>query len=132
MSNELDLYDFPADHVGRKTYVGVRGHSKSVPAYKTYKGTDGRNYLHPEFGGDWSGYGNLGPTIISDKAGYLSPLDGSMVEGRAAHREHMNRHNVYEAGDLKIGELSRNRDNTPLPPVQVSIKQAIEQLRSIR
>ncbi len=130
MSEKLDLYDFPADHIGRKKYVGVRGHTKSVPAYKTYRGTDGYNYLLPEFGGDWSGFSNAAPTIIPDKAGYVSPVDGKFIEGRAQHREHLNRHNMYEAGDLKIGELSRNRNNSPLPPVAHSIKQAIEQLRS--
>lgn len=129
MNETLGLYDFPADHTGRKTYVSVQGHTKSVPKYKTYRGTDGRNYIHPDFGGDWSGYGN-GPTIMRDKEAYLSPLDGKVVEGRTAHREHMNRHGVYEAGDLRIGDLSRNRNNAPLPPVGLSIKQAYEQLRS--
>lgn len=130
MADELDLYSFPADHIGRKKYVGVRGHSKSVPAYKTYRGSDGYNYLLPEFGGDWSGLGSGTFTLIPDKSEYHSPLDGTVVSGRAAHREHMNRHGVYEAGDMRIGDLSRNRDNAPLPPVGQSIKQAIEQLRS--
>ncbi len=129
MSDELDLYDFPADHIGRKKYVSVQGHTKSIPAYKTYRGTDGRNYLLPEYGGDWGGYG-VSTTIIPDKAAYLSPLDGKVVEGRAAHREHMNRHGVYEAGDLKIGDLSRGRNASPMPPIPVSIKKALEQLRS--
>lgn len=129
MDQNLDLYEFPSDHIGRKSYVTVRGHSKMIPKFKTYKGSDGYNYLLPEYGGDWSGYSN-GPTIMRDKAPYLSPLDGTVVEGRAAHREHMNRHNVYEAGDTKIGDMSRGRDNSPLPPVAISIKQAMEQLRS--
>lgn len=125
-----DLYEFPEDHVGRKRYVSVRGHTKSIPAFKTYKGADGYNYLRPEYGGDWSGYGQETTFVMRDKPGYQSPLDGSFVEGRAAHREHMNRHNVYEAGDLKIGDMSKGRNNSPLPPVAVSIKQAFEQLRS--
>lgn len=129
MADELDLYEFPADHIGRKTYVHVQGHSKSIPKYKTYQGSDRRNYLLPEFGGDWSGYSSA-PYIIRDQQAYVSPLDGSVVDGRAAHREHQIRHNVYECGDAKIGDLSRGRDNAPLPPVSVSIKQAIEQLRS--
>lgn len=130
MSEKLDLYDFPPEHVGRKKYVSVRGHSRSIPAYKTYRGNDGYNYLRPEFGGDYSGYSNIAPTVMRDKSGYLSPIDGSFVEGRASHREHLNRHNVYEAGDMKIGDMSRGRDNSPLPSVAVSIKQAMEQLRS--
>lgn len=129
MTEEADLYEFPDEYVGRRTYVSVRGHTRSIPKYKTYKGTDGRNYLLPEYGGDWSGYGN-GPTVMRDKEGYVSPLDNTYVEGRAAHREHMNRHDVYEVGDAKIGDLSRGRNNNPLPPIPVSIKQAIEQIRS--
>lgn len=129
MSEQDNLYEFGDDHVGRKTYVSVRGHSRSIPKYKTYRGTDGRNYLRPEYGGDWSGYGT-GPMIVPDKEGYVSPIDNSYVEGRVAHREHMNRHDVYEAGDLKIGDMSRGRNNAPLPPVGESIKQAIEQIRS--
>lgn len=129
MAKELDLYEFPADHIGWKTYVSVKGHTKSIPAYKTYKGVDGRNYLHPDFGGTWDGQA-IAPTIIPDKAAYVSPLDGKVVEGRAAHREHMNRHGVYEAGDLKIGDLSRNRNNSPMPRVADSIIQTMQQLRS--
>lgn len=130
MTDGVDLYEFPDDYIGRKRYVSVRGHSKSVPAYKTYRGSDGRNYVHPDFGGTWDGMGNQAAYYMPDKLAYFSPMDGSRIESRSAHREHMNRHNVYEAGDLKPGDMSRGRNNSPLPPVQVSIKQAIEQIRS--
>lgn len=108
-----DLYDFPADHVGRKRYVGVRGHAKSVPVFKTYRGADGYNHLLPEYGGTLDGMGNTGPLVLRDKDAYWSPLDGTVVEGRSAHRDHMKRHNVLEAGDYKIGDMSRSRDTTP-------------------
>lgn len=121
---ELDLYEYPADHVGRKTYVTVRGHSKGIPKYKTYVGTDRRNYLLPEFGGDLSGLGNQAAMYIPDKSAYVSPLDRTVVEGRTAHREHMNRHNVLEAGDMKFGEFA-GIERAPMPSIRDSIRQAI-------
>lgn len=130
MADELDLYDFPADHIGRKRYVSVRGHSKSIPAYKTYRGTDGRNHLHPDFGGTWDGMGNDAAYILPDKLGYTSPIDGSRVESRSAHREHCKRHGVVEAGDLKIGDLSRGRDNRAMGRVGYDIKRAMAELSS--
>lgn len=130
MANEPTLYDFPNNHVGRKTYVTVSGHSRSIPKYKTYMGSDRRNYLLPQFGGDMSGYSASSAEIIPDKAGYLSPLDDTYVEGRAAHKSHMDRHQVYEAGDLKIGEMNRSRTLPPMPDMHKSIKRAMEEIRS--
>jgi len=124
-----DLYEYPQDYVGRKTYVSVRGHSRSVPKYKTYKGTDGRNYIHPDFGGDWSGYGNSSAFIMPDKAEYISPIDWKPVEGRAAHREHMKRHDVLEAGDVKFGSMS-NIEKSPMPRVAPDTMRAIQELSS--
>lgn len=97
-----DLYDFPAGHVGRKRYVSVRGHAKSIPVFKTYRGVDGYNYLLPEYGGSYDGLGNSSPLVLRDKGAYHSPLDGTTVEGRTAHREHMKRHGVIEAGDMPM------------------------------
>ena len=130
MTYPTDLYEFPDDHIGRKRYVSVRGHSKSVPAYKTYRGADGRNYIHPDFGGTWDGLGNASAYVMPDKLAYVSPIDGKEITSRSQHREHCNRHNVYEAGDLKPGDLSRGRNNSPLPPVGLDIKRAIEEIRS--
>lgn len=122
-----DLYEFPADYIGRKVYVSVRGHSRSIPKFKTYRGNEGRNYIRPDDGGDWSGLAGGAPTIIPDKAGYYSPIDGKYYDGRAAHRDHNARHNVYEAGDMKIGEFS-GRENSPLPSMRDSIRQAYSEV----
>lgn len=121
-----DLYDFPADHVGRKSYVGVRGHTKSVPKFKTYRGSDGYNYLLPEFGGTWDGLGNQAPMYMPDKAAYNSPMDRTVVEGRAAHREHMNRHDVYEAGDMTRTDFRPSE----MPRAGDDIRRAMQELRS--
>lgn len=128
MSDLADLYDFPADYVGRKTYVSVRGHSRSIPKYKTYLGTDRRNHLLPEYGGDGSGYGQVSTYVMPDKPGYVSPLDFKMVEGRAAHRDHMRRHNVIEVGDQPVG-YSRN-STVEMPPVREDIRRAYQEVNS--
>lgn len=121
-----DLYEFPTDHVGRKTYVNVRGHSRSVPKYKTYVGTDRHNYVLPEYGGEAGFAGEQAPTIMPDKAGYLSPMDRTVVEGRSAHREHMRKHNVVEAGDMKLG--SSRTERAPMGGVRSDIQRAMQEL----
>ena len=105
-----DLYDFPPEHIGRKRYVSVQGHSRSVPRYKTYTGTDRRNHILPEYGGDGSGFGQQGPYLLPDKAAYVSPLDGTEITSRSHHREHMLKHNVIEAGDMPMPTRQQNRD----------------------
>lgn len=119
-----ELYDYPQGHVGRKSYVSVRGHSRSVPKYKTYRGRDGLNHLLPEYGGslDEGNFGR-GADIVPDKAAYYSPLDRTVVEGRKAHRSHMDRHNVYEAGDMRLGEFS-HIERAPMPSVRESFLRA--------
>jgi len=104
----FDLYEFPESFSGRKTYVTVRGHSKSIPCVYTYKGMDGRNYVLPEFGGDWSGYDNFShavqtPMIMRDISGYASPIDGAQITSRSEHRDHLRRHEVIEVGNERIG-----------------------------
>lgn len=121
-----DLYEFPSEYVGRKTYVSVLGHSRSVPKYKTYRGSDQRNHLLPEFGGDWSGLGGTAPTLIPDKGAYMSPMDRTVVEGRAAHREHMKMHGVLEAGDMPMTGNSIER--SAMPSVRLSIQRAMQEL----
>lgn len=129
MSENPGLYDFPADHVGRKRYVSVQGHESSLPAYKTYKGSDGRNYVRPEYGGTWDGLGDTSAYYFADKDAYWSPLDGSVVEGRAAHREHMKRHDVVEVGDARVGDLSNNfAERSRMGSAKYDILRAISEL----
>jgi hypothetical protein len=108
-----DLYEFSPDYIGRKVYVSVRGHSRSIPRYKTYRGADGYNHIHPDFGGSWDGLGQISAYILPDKQPYKSPLDGSYVTSRSTHREHMRKHGVIEAGDMVPGSMTRDRDVHP-------------------
>ena len=126
---ENSLYDFEPDHIGRKTYVTVRGHMYSVPKYKTYRGADGYNYLRPEYGGSWDGLGSPSTYVMPDKQAYLSPLDGSYVTSRSTHREHMAKHGVIEAGDMTLGSMHRPEVRDTQAPVSGrDIADAIKQL----
>lgn len=106
-----DLYEFPSDHIGRRTYVSVVGHVRSVPKFKTYLGADSRNHILPEYGGEPYD-GPSSAYLMPDKAPYLSPLDGSYITSRSTHQEHMRRHNVIEAGDMPMPTGQKNRDTS--------------------
>lgn len=68
-------------------------------------------------------------TIIGDKSAYVSPMDRSVVEGRTAHKEHMRKHGVMEAGDMKLGE-ARTTERTPMGSVRSDINCSIQELSS--
>jgi len=123
---EFDLYEFPKGYVGRKTYVHVEGHKRSIPVIYTYTGTDRRNHLRPDFGGTWdhAAYG-AGPMIMSDITPYRSPIDGAAVTSRSAHRDHMRAHGVIEVGNERIG-----RTETPIPEAKTDIRKAISMLNN--
>jgi hypothetical protein len=54
---------------------------------------------------------NAGPYIRDDVKTYQSMIDGSMIEGRKAHREHLKRNNCIEAADMPLKTPERPRDN---------------------
>lgn len=128
MTFPADLYEYYSGYVGRKTFVTVVGHSRSVPKYKTYVGTDSKRHILPEFGGNLDHLPAQSAYIVPDKAGYQSPMDGQVVEGRAAHREHMKVHNVIEVGDQPIG--GGQRSNAPMPGIRTDIARSIQELSS--
>lgn len=132
MAETFDLYTFPADYIGRRTYVSVRGHSRSVPVIYTYKGTDRLNYILPEYGGDMSGYENYAfgvsaPMILRDCAEYVSPLDNTVISSRSSHREHLNRHGVIEVGNER---LKSPRPDFNMPSAGVEIKKVLDKARA--
>jgi hypothetical protein len=108
--SDNDLYEFPSDHVGRRSYVSVRGHTRSIPKYKTYLGSDSRNHVLPEYGGSDDYMHQVSAYLLPDKGAYVSPLDGSYITSRSTHVEHMRRHGVIEAGDMPMPTQQKNRD----------------------
>jgi hypothetical protein len=124
----FDLYEFPADYAGRKTFVSVRGHSKSIPAIYTYKGTDRLNHVLPEFGGSDDYFAHsAGPMIMAGMAEFRSPIDGAVIGSRSALSDHERRHNVVQIGN----EVMRPKaEAAPLPRAGYDIKRALETARS--
>jgi len=104
-----DLYEFPPDHAWRKTYVSVRGHVRSIPRYKTYLGTDSRNHLLPEYGGDEI-TDNGTAYIMQDIGAFKSPVDGSYITSRSHLREHNTRNGVVQSGDAPVPKRQADRD----------------------
>jgi hypothetical protein len=122
------LYEFPAGYEGRKTYVSVQGHSKSIPALYTYKGTDGRNHVLPEYGGtdEYFAKGS-GPMIMPGIQSFRSPIDGTVIHSRAGVREHERKHNVIQVGDDKFPTRT---EAAPMPRAGYDIKRALDTARS--
>lgn len=53
-----------------------------------------------------------GPYIRDDIKPYQSMIDGNMIEGRKAHREHLKRNNCIEAADMPLKNPERPKDNS--------------------
>ena len=75
--------------MARTSYVQINGvlYDKSQPLPEH---VDGR-----------AGLGDRPPTIMGDLPDFVSPIDGSVVRGRAGLREHCKRHDVVPTADLK-------------------------------
>lgn len=41
----------------------------------------------------------MGPTVLGDIKPYRSMIDGSMIESRSRHREHLKAHGMVEVGN---------------------------------
>lgn len=122
------IYEFPQGYVGRKTYVSVQGHLRSIPYIYTYKSPDGRNKLLPEYGGGPIEYTGRGPMIMRDISGYRSPIDGEYVSSRSAHREHMERHGVIELGNERVQPKS---DEGQFKTLGHDIKRRLDEVKAI-
>lgn len=52
------------------------------------------------------------PYVRDDIKVYQSMIDGTMIEGKKAHREHLKRNGCIEAGDMPIKNPERPKDNS--------------------
>lgn len=41
----------------------------------------------------------VAPRVMSDIGGYISQVDGSWIDSRSKHRDHLKRHNMIEVGN---------------------------------
>ena len=51
--------------------------------------------------------------VLGDVPDFVSPIDGSVVSGRAGLREHCKKHHVVPTADLKGLPLKQFNQNTP-------------------
>ena len=70
-------------------------------ARKSYIQIGGKLYDKADLQGIECASGVGAPSIIADTAAFVSPIDGSVVDGRAALREHCRRHDVVPTEELK-------------------------------
>lgn len=68
------------------------------------------------------------PYYVRDIGAYKSPIDGSMITSRSAHRDHLKTHGVIEVGNERLGAASdtpRTRD------IGETIKRRIEEVKAL-
>lgn len=70
-------------------------------ARKSWIQINGVLYDKAELQGVENSAGVGAPAIIADTPAFVSPIDGSVVDGRAALRDHCARHNVVPTAELK-------------------------------
>lgn len=69
------------------------------------------------------------PTIMGDLEPFVSPIDGTVVAGRAALREHCLRHNVVPTADLKgLPMRTVNQEYSPTPEQREQTRQIIAEV----
>jgi hypothetical protein len=123
--SEDELFEYPASHVGTRQYVSVRGYSRSIPKYKTFRDVQGYNAVLPEYGGLDAPCTSGSPFYMQDKADYVSPVDGKVISGRAAHRQHCSANSMVECGDRPVAQ---SRTDSWKPATGYDIVNAIRQL----
>jgi len=99
--------------MARKSFIQINGvlYDKSLPL--------------PE-GVEYSGHRrSLAPAIISDTEAFVSPIDNTVVRGRAAMREHCAKHDVVPTADL--AGLPPKPANKPYEPDRAAIRETIRQ-----
>lgn len=73
------------------------------------------------------------PAILGDIPEFVSPLDGSVVSGRAAYREHCRRHNVVPSEELKgLPPKPMNMPYNPPPQERQQTRQMIADIINSR
>jgi len=70
-------------------------------ARKSYVQINGVLYDKAELRSDATGEMGRSATIVGDIPDFVSPIDGSVVSGRAGLREHCLRHDVVPTAELK-------------------------------
>ena len=62
--------------------------------------------------------------VMRDLQPYRATTTGKMIDGRAAHREHLKKHGLQELGNEY--KAASERVKTPMPPVEHTIQRAFQ------
>lgn len=73
------------------------------------------------------GTGSRSAMVAGDLPDFVSPIDGSVVKGRAGLREHCKRHNVVPTADLKGLPTTRPLQVSPRSERVEDIRRAMSQ-----
>jgi hypothetical protein len=119
----MDIYEFPKEYDGRKKYVTVRGHSKSIPVIYTYHGVDGHYHLAPEYGGTYEGYSHGSSAMIMGFKEFRSPIDGKTISDFSQLSAHNRQHGVEQCGNEHYAAPVRS----DMPSAGKDIVRAIQQ-----
>lgn len=124
MAEEFDIFEYPDDWKGRRTYVYVRDVGVVPAIYTHYLG--GARQLYPEYGGpEYEDKANgSGLMVMRDIGEYTSTLDGTRVTTRSQHRDHMRRHDVIEVGNERVRQV----EHKPVG-IRDDIRRTLHQLR---
>lgn len=79
-----------------------------------------------------SGITTQAPMVQDDIAPYVSQIDGSMIESRSRHKEHLRQHNCTEVGNETKHLLKQAQNKRLAPPPglrEMLIAQADKKLR---
>lgn len=107
---DIDVKEYPEGHKGRKSYVFVPGAGVVAACYTCHVG--GALQLLPEYGGPEIKSNRTGTFhIIGEIGAYTSPVDGTFVGTRDAHREHIRRHDLIEVGNERVGHMDKPQDS---------------------
>lgn len=73
--------------------------------------------------------GQNGPSIVKDIEPFVSPIDGTVISGRAALREHCLKHNVVPTADLKgLPVKTFNQEHKSSPEYRDEMKRTIAEV----
>jgi hypothetical protein len=78
----------------------------------------------PELDSGRGGLGNGSYAVMGDLPDFVSPIDGSVVRGRAGLREHCRRHDVVPTQDLKGLPIGRPQQE----PDRAAIREALKRV----
>ena len=85
--------------------MGIRSRSIYDSKGKAYEIVDGEvTWVRSDLAGQSPNAGSSetgAPAILGDVPAFVSPIDGTIVSGRAALREHCKRHDVVPTAELK-------------------------------